>query len=225
VNKGGLARYASRGQEVGGNCSHKDKAGALDKQTEVASSRSSVTIERALVVAREMLGMEVAFVSEFTEDQMLFRKLSGGAASFGWREGQAIPLTRSFCKRVVEGSRPNVVPDAQDDECAKDLDITEEAEIGSYSGVPVQLSNGHLYGMLCCLSYSPDPSLRERDEKFMNVLARLIADQLEREELQIRATAVGALLTALEARDRYTGGSPKSKWKRSSKLKPASPRR
>ena len=190
---------------MGGNCSHKDKAGALVKLTEVASSRSSETIERALVVAREMLGMEVSFVSEFTEDQMLFRKLSGDAASFGWGEGQAIPLTRSFCKRVVEGSLPNVVPDAQDDECAKDHDLTEEAVIGSYIGVPVQLSNGHLYGMLCCLSHSPDPSLRERDEKFMNVLARLIADQLEREELQIRATAVGALLTALEARDGYTG--------------------
>ncbi len=187
------------------NRSHKDKADTLDKLTEVASDRSSDTVERALRTAREMLGMEVAFVSEFTEDQMWFRKLSGDAASFGWREGQAIPLTSTFCKRALEGSLPNVVPDAKDDECAKDLDVTYEAEIGSYIGVSVRLSNGHLYGMLCCLSHSPDPSLRKRDEKFMNVLARLIADQLEREELQIRATAVGALLTALEARDGYTG--------------------
>ena len=83
--------------------------------------------------------------------------------------------------------------------------ITDEAAIGSYIGVPVRLSNGRLYGMMCCLSHSPDLSLRERDEKFMNVLARLIADQLEREELKIRATAVGALLTVLESRDGYTG--------------------
>lgn len=183
----------------------KDKADTLDNLAEVASSRSSDTIERALIVAREMLGMEAAFVSEFTDDQMLFRRLSGDAASFGWGEGQAIPLTRSFCKRVMEGSLPNVVPDARNDECAKDLDITDEADIGSYIGVAIRLSGGHLYGMLCCLSHSPDPSLRERDEKFMNVLARLIADQLEREELKIRATAVVALLTALGARDGYTG--------------------
>ncbi len=39
----------------------------------------------------------------------------------------------------------------------------------------------------------------------MNVLARLIADQLDREKLQIRASAVDALLTALAARDGYTG--------------------
>lgn len=69
----------------------------------------------------------------------------------------------------------------------------------------MRLSDDGLYGMLCCLSHSPDPSLRERDAKFMNVLARLIADQLEREVLKVRATAVGALLTALEARDGYTG--------------------
>ncbi len=185
--------------------SHKNKADTLDELAEVAPDRLSDTVERALVVAREMLGMEATFVSEFTDDHMMFRKLSGDAESFGWREGQVIPLTHSFCQRVIDGSLPNVVPDARDDECAKDLDITDEADIGSYIGVPVRLSDGRLYGMLCCLSHSPNLSLQERDEEFMNVLARLIVDQLEREELQIRATAVGALLTALEARDGYTG--------------------
>ncbi len=185
--------------------SHKGEVDTLDKLAEVASDRSSGIIEHALSTAREMLGMEVAFVSEFADEQMLIRRLSGDGDSFGWREGQAIPLTRSFCKRVLEGSVPNVVPDAQDDGCTKDLDITDEADIGSYIGVPVRFSDGRLYGMLCCLSHSPDPSLRERDAEFMNVLARLIADQLEREQLRIRASAVGALLTALEARDGYTG--------------------
>ena len=185
--------------------SHTTNAAAVGELAKVASHRSSDTIERALVVAKETLGMDVAFVSEFTEDQMVFRKLRGDADSFGWREGQAIPLTRSFCKRVLEGRLPNVVPDTQEDESTKDLDITFEAAIGSYTGVAVRLSDNSIYGMLCCLSHSPDPSLRERDAEFMTVLARLIADQIERQELQIRATASGALLTALEARDDYTG--------------------
>ncbi len=106
-------------QEVGDDRSYKGEGDTLDKLGEVASDRSSGIIERALRLARETLGMEIAFVSEFADEQMLIRKLSGDAGSFGWREGQAIPLTRSFCKRVLEGSLPNMVPDAQDDECAK----------------------------------------------------------------------------------------------------------
>jgi HD-GYP domain-containing protein (c-di-GMP phosphodiesterase class II) len=126
--------------------------------------------------------------------------------------GRGIPLTCTFCKRVIDGSLPRVIPNAQDDERAKDLDITGEANIGSYAGVPLRFSDGRLYGMLCALSHSPDPSLQERDAEFMRVLARLVADQLEREELQsknrrllIRATAADAMLTALEARHSYTG--------------------
>jgi uncharacterized protein YigA (DUF484 family) len=113
---------------------------------------------------------------------------------------------------VIDGSLPRVIPNAQDDERAKDLDITGEANIGSYAGVPLRFSDGRLYGMLCALSHSPDPSLQERDAEFMRVLARLVADQLEREELQsknrrllIRATAADAMLTALEARHSYKG--------------------
>jgi hypothetical protein len=101
---------------------------------------------------------------------------------------------------------------AQQDECAKDLDITAEADIGSYTGVAVRLSDDSLYGTLCCLSHSPDPSLRERDAQFMHVLGRLASEQQEREELEsenqrldIRATGTGALLAALSARDGYTG--------------------
>jgi hypothetical protein len=48
-------------------------------------------MERTLVVATQMLGMEVAFVSKFTNHQMLFRKLSGDADSFGWQEGEEYP--------------------------------------------------------------------------------------------------------------------------------------
>src|SRR2546423_167265 len=55
-------------------------------------------------------------------------------------------------------------------------------------------------------------SLDAQDVRFLQVLSRIIADQLERQELeatnhrlQIEATGVDALLAALEARDGYTG--------------------
>lgn len=184
----------------------------LEGLADLASSCPLDTINRTMVLARETLEMDVAFVSKFTEDQMEFRALDGDAESFDWREGRGVPLEGTFCKRVVDGTLPNVVPDARNDERVSSLEITQEADIGSYVGLPLRFSDGRVYGTLCCLSHSPEARLRERDARFMEVLARLVADQIEREEIEkekrrqeVRATGVGALLAALVARDGYTG--------------------
>lgn len=151
---------------------------------DIASTRAADSVEHILTVAREVLGMDVSFVSRFTADEMVFRALDGAAESFGWREGEGMPLDGTYCKLVVGGKLPNVVPDAKGDGRVADLDITRESGIGSYVGLPLRFSDGRLYGTLCCLSHTPDPHLQERDAKFIEVLARLLADQLEREELE-----------------------------------------
>ena len=92
-----------------------------------------------------------------------------------------------------------------------DTTLTREADIVSYIGVPLRFSDGRVYGTLCCLSHSSDSRLQERDARFMQVLARLLADQLEREdleaenrELEFRVTLVDMLLAALGAHDNYS---------------------
>lgn len=161
--------------------------------------------------------MEVAFTSEFVEGEQVYRSVEGDAASFGLRENDGIPLEGTFCLRVVRGLLPNAVPDAKSDERVKDLDVTREADIGSYVGVPLSFSDGRLYGTMCALSHSPDPSLRERDVEFMRVLARLVAEQLEREEteaerqkLAVESAGLSALLAVIDARDGYTGDHSKT---------------
>lgn len=156
-------------------------AAKLAKISELASDRTPDAIERVLAAAKEELGMEVAFVSEFTEQQMIFSKLAGDAKSFGWREGESIPLDDTFCQLLIEGCIPSLIPDASGNERVQHLDVTGNARIGSYVGVPIKFSDGHIYGTLCALSHSPDPSLEERDAQFMRALAHLVAGQLERE--------------------------------------------
>ena len=169
---------------------HARAAAKLAKLSELASERAPETIERVLAAAKEELGMEVAFVSEFAGQRLIFRNLVGDAQSFGWREGEGIPLADTFCRLLMEGRLPNVIPDTKTDERVKFLDATGEAGIGSYVGVPIRFSDGRLYGTLCSLSHSPEPSLKERDAQFMRVLARLVAEQLERERRLLReATA------------------------------------
>ncbi len=183
----------------------------LSTLSDCATVRGVDAVEKLLSIAREALGMDVSFVSRFTEGQMVFRALDGDASSFGWREGEGVPLERTFCGHIMEGTLPNVIPDVKDYERANDLDIANEANIGSYVGLPLQFSDGRVYGTLCCLSHSADPKLLERDMTFMKVLVRLVADQLEREELeagnrqaQTKETSIDALLAALAARDGYT---------------------
>ena len=144
------------------------------------SDQTPAAIEDMLREVREALQMDVAFVSEFSGDQLVFRAVEGDAESFGWGEGERFPIDDSYCKRVLDGRIPQVVPDAKNEDATKDLRVTSEADIGSYCAVPLVLSDGSLYGTLCCVSHEPDPWLRERDLGLMERTARWLVEQLER---------------------------------------------
>lgn len=137
-------------------------------------------IEHLLRDVREALQMDVAFVSKFDGDRLVFRAMEGDADSFGWREGGSFPLDESYCKRVLDGRIPDVVPDAEGEDATRDLRVTSEADIGSYCAVALILSDGRLYGTLCCVSHAPDPWLRERDLGLMERAARRLVEDLER---------------------------------------------
>ena len=140
-------------------------------------------IEWMLREVREALDMDVAFVSEFAGDELVFRAVEGDAESFGWQEGTSFPIDESYCKRVIDGRIPRVVPDAKREDATKDLRVTSETDIGSYAAVPLVLSDGRLYGTLCCVSHEPDPWLRERDLALMERTARRLVEDLERRGL------------------------------------------
>ncbi|MGF1473797.1 MAG: HD domain-containing phosphohydrolase [Rubrobacteraceae bacterium] len=185
----------------------------MDDLAALATKRSPEDLlERTLAAAREHLGMDVAFVAEFSEDRLEFRSIEGDAQSFGLQEDSGVPLESSYCRRLVAGLIPNVIPDARSNSHVKDLEATRDAQIGAYVGVPLRFSDGRVYGTFCCVNHSPEPSLRARDAGFVKVLARLVSEQLEREELEkrnqlleTRAAGADALVAALEARDGYTG--------------------
>jgi EAL domain-containing protein (putative c-di-GMP-specific phosphodiesterase class I) len=154
----------------------------------VESYRSAATpaetVERILTLARRQLGMDVAFVAAIENGLEKVRVTDGDAESFGLDGQINIPLEESYCNLMVKGELGHVVPDAKTHPRVRDLAVTTSADIGAYVGVPVHLWDGRLYGTLCCLSHSANPSLDDRDARFMQVLAAVIGDQVEYQLLQ-----------------------------------------
>jgi EAL domain-containing protein (putative c-di-GMP-specific phosphodiesterase class I) len=144
---------------------------------------SNEAIERILSLARGALDMDVALVGAFDGDYVV-RAVDGEQEWFNLEVGQRIPVEETFCRRMVQGELPSLVHDAAFDERTADLPITRESGIGAYVGAPIRLWDGTLYGTLCCLSRSAEPSLNERDARFLHVLAEIVADHIDRGQLE-----------------------------------------
>jgi response regulator RpfG family c-di-GMP phosphodiesterase len=181
----------------------------LVRLREVAQSPS---VERAVEAVRELLDMDVAFVSRITDSEQIYGLMRGDGGQFGIEEGGTIPLDQTYCQRILDGRLPNLIPDTNADDRASSLPITKEAGVGAYAAVPIRFSDGALHGTLCAASQEPKTALGYRELQFLHVFARIVADQLERElmeqgarSLELQAAAAEALVAAVAARDAYTG--------------------
>lgn len=170
------------------------------------------SVERAVAAVRDFLDMDVSFATRFDEDKQVFETVVGDAASFGLVQGAELPSDELYCRRVLAGELPRLLTDVRGNAAAALLPVTEAADIGAFVSVPITLSDGECYGTLCAASHATQPLLADRDVQFLHVLARLIADQLERDRLegltrslQLQAAAARTLSAALAARDGYTG--------------------
>lgn len=170
----------------------------LDALAALAEAEGDEIVEKALGIAREMLGMELAYMTQFTDADQVYRAVDGAGEEFSMDEGGAYPLEGSYCRRMVLGQIPNAVPDTSAEDELRDLELTSKADIGSYVGVPITLSDGTLYGTVCVTSHDANPELAERDVAFMRVLARIIAGQLEQRRLARENEALKGRVASLK---------------------------
>lgn len=144
---------------------------------------SNEAVERILSLARAALDMDVALVGSF-DGEFVVEAVDGDSEWFDLERGTRIRADETYCHRMVRGELPNLIRDAAADARTADLPVTRQAGIGAYVGVPIRLWDGTLYGTLCCLSRAAEPSLNQRDVRFVRVLAEIVADQLDREHLE-----------------------------------------
>jgi EAL domain-containing protein (putative c-di-GMP-specific phosphodiesterase class I) len=140
----------------------------------------TMAVDRVVHAIRDHLDMDVGFVSEFRKSDRVFRHVDAREAA-PIKPGDVLGLEHGYCQRVVDGRLPELIPDTQELPAAKILPETAAVPIGAHLSVPIRLADGRVFGTLCCFSFSPDPSLGDRDLKMVRVFAELLADQIDRD--------------------------------------------
>jgi EAL domain-containing protein (putative c-di-GMP-specific phosphodiesterase class I) len=147
-------------------------------------------VEDLLELARRHLGMELAWLSEFSDGRQMIRVASGDAAGMNVNVGSGSCLEDSYCARVLAGTLPATIPDARRNLVTRGLAVTHELGIGSYVGVPWHGSDGEPAGMLCCLSPGTSPGLDERAARFLAAIAEVVSNRVTGSLTQRRRAGV-----------------------------------
>lgn len=125
--------------------------------------------------------MEVAYVSEFKGDSSLFRAVDAPGFEDLIKPGDSQPLDDIFCRHILAGRLPEVMPDVAQEPLAMSMPIMQRVPIRAHLSVPIRLDGGETFGMFCCLSRKADPSLNERDLQMLRVVAQMAAHEIEAE--------------------------------------------
>jgi EAL domain-containing protein (putative c-di-GMP-specific phosphodiesterase class I) len=149
--------------------------------TAALDDKAEYSLRRALEAVRVHLGMQVAYVSEFVGDRTYFREVDAPGLEHVVKPGDSMPLDDVYCRHILEGRLPELMPDVLDEPFAASMPFTTEMGIRAHMSVPIKLDDGRTYGMFCCISTEPQPTLNVRDLKMMRAVAELAAVLIGRE--------------------------------------------
>ena len=154
------------------------EADALERLTDASSYADAV--HRLLTVARTHLRMSIAWVSDFVGTDQVLRFVDCEPGTDAPAEGSSMPLSGTYCARVLDGSFPPLIPDARRAAAAALLDMAPDVNIGAYVGVPLLGPTGAAVGMLCAVDPVARAHLEARDLAALELLAQVLHDLQQR---------------------------------------------
>ncbi|HTU10479.1 MAG TPA: EAL domain-containing protein [Allosphingosinicella sp.] len=169
-----------------------------------AAAAGDRVVQRAIEAVRTHLGLQVAYVSEFVDNDTVFRHVDAPGLEHLIKPGDSRSLDDVYCRHILAGRMPELIADTAEVPMAMALPITHEVPIGTHVSVPLRMSDGEIYGMFCCLGPFADKSLNNRDLGMMRAFADITAFEIDRErkaqrlrrekEARIQAVVDGAEL-------------------------------
>lgn len=161
-------------------------------------------VGQVLRTVRKHLGMDVAFVAHFRESDRVLEHVDADGIS-PIHQGQTIPLEDGYCLKIVRGELPALIPDTSAVPAAMALPATRAIPIGAHLSVPIELSDGIVYGTLCCFNRRPDLTLGERDLRLIRALAEVLAARIDEQQEVERLKQRDARIV----RDEMAKGAPR----------------
>ncbi len=135
-------------------------------------------IDTALDFVRTHLEMDVAYLSEFVGDNLIFRAVSAQGFEEIAHVGASFPLDEVYCRHIMAGRLPELIPDTAAEPICRDIAITRKIPVRSHVSVPIYRPDGTVYGMFCCLGRSVRTDLTQRDLAVMRAFAGLSSEQV-----------------------------------------------
>lgn len=148
-------------------------------------------IDASLKFVREHLDMEVAYLSEFVDDDLVFRAVDAPGLEHMAQVGQRMPLDAVYCRHILAGRLPELIPDTSMEPLCATIPITDAIPIKSHVSIPIRRADGTPYGMFCCLSRKTRSDLNLRDLDVMRAFAKISSEQVNtRLSLQSNAMSI-----------------------------------
>ncbi|WP_193048831.1 sensor domain-containing phosphodiesterase [Pseudoalteromonas undina] len=157
----------------------------MDKLTNLlVDQQSNASIEAKLAdllaLVRKHLDMDVAFISEFINDERVFKVVDNPSENQIVKVGNADPINETYCQKITDDKLSPIITNTNANPITKAMPVTEKLGIGAYIGVPINLSNGKLYVTFCCYKSHHDESLNDRDLSFLNIISEIATGLIEK---------------------------------------------
>jgi len=136
-------------------------------------------IDRILETVRGHLGLEIAFVSRYVENEQ--RELTHVSTDLDLPMGAGFREDRedSYCWHILHGRLPELIQDPADHPLAQKLAITKLLPVGCHVNTPLRLADGTVWGSFCALGRQPDRNMNTRDLAILKSFAGLVGERIE----------------------------------------------
>lgn len=156
-------------------------------------------INHALAVGTNYFELPIGFVTRISEGRQAIVCATGGHHLI--QPGESCPLEDAYCRQTIEIDGVLAVHDVQ--ESAIPQDAIDAFDLGTYIGTKI-IVNGQLFGTVCFADEDHrDRSFSSSQELFLELLANLISNALERQEYEQKLVGWNEALK--QERERFEG--------------------